>query len=184
MLIKAFYSDPHFGHKNIIQYCQRPFESVHHMNEELISRYNNVISDTDTVIWLGDCGFCKADVLKSILERMNGRKILVFGNHDRSPGIMSSIGFDLVLEESFMHIAGRTCRLKHFPYIDGEPAGVRKDDRYTDKRPPKIKGEILIHGHTHSKSKVNKNMVHVGVDAWDYAPAMFSDVAALITSIT
>ncbi len=179
-MIKAFYSDPHFGHKNIITYANRPFSDVNHMNEELITRYNAVIGPDDMVLWLGDCAFCKMNVFKAYMQRLNGRKMLILGNHDRGYGAMVDAGFDLVMEESFMKIAGKNCRLKHYPYIDAEPKDCRKDDRFKDRRPPRVKGEVLLHGHTHSHKKVFENMVHVGCDAWDHAPAMMTDVEELI----
>lgn len=180
MQVRAFYSDPHFGHKNIIRYANRPFEDVPHMNEGLIARYNEVISPEDTVLWLGDCAFMKGGKFRGIMSRLNGRKVLIRGNHDRGPAKMLEAGFDLVMEECFLVIAGRTCRLKHYPYIEAEPPDCRKDDRYADRRPPRVPGEILIHGHTHSCHRVFQNMVHVGVDAWDWRPALYEEVEDII----
>lgn len=179
-MFKAFYSDPHFGHKNIIKFSNRPFRDVDHMNRGLIERYNAVISKSDTVMWLGDCAFCKPEVFHEIMNELNGNKSLVLGNHDRSAGVMSGLGFDLVLNEGFMKIAEKTCRLSHYPYLNAEPPKYRKDDRFKDRRPQKVKDEVLIHGHTHSSEKVFQNMIHIGCDAWDYKPAMLTEVEELI----
>lgn len=181
-LIKAFFSDPHFGHQNIIKYCNRPFDNVEQMNKTMIEKYNAIIGDDDTVMWLGDC-FFKGPIGKDVMKQLNGHKILVLGNHDKSAGHMAGLGFDLVMEECFMKIAGRTCRLKHYPYFNSEPKGARKDDRYKDRRPPKVKHEALLHGHTHSKIKKYNNMIHCGVDSWNYSPALYSEVEALVAEI-
>lgn len=150
------------------------------MNQGLIDLYNSVIEPEDIVMWLGDCAFMSSKKFKVIMERLNGSKILIRGNHDHSPGKMVKLGFDLVLDECHMIIAGRTCRLKHYPYLGGEPRDCRQDDRYADRRPPKVDGEILIHGHTHAPRKIYKNMIHVGVDAWDCKPALYEEVESII----
>ena len=59
MNIKAFTSDQHFGHEPIITFCDRPFYSLMHMQEELIDRYNSVIGKDDAVVWVGDAFFLK-----------------------------------------------------------------------------------------------------------------------------
>jgi len=40
-------SDHHFGHANIIEYCDRPFSSVGEMNTTLLDRYYETVSAED-----------------------------------------------------------------------------------------------------------------------------------------
>jgi calcineurin-like phosphoesterase family protein len=40
--------------------------------------------------------------------------------------------------------------------------------------------ELLIHGHTHSTEKLNGTQIHVGVDAWNYAPATLKEIEELV----
>ena len=47
-------SDLHFGHENIIRYCDRPFADVDAMNRALVDRWNEVVGDDDVVWVLGD----------------------------------------------------------------------------------------------------------------------------------
>lgn len=183
-MIKAFYSDPHYGHKNIIEYCKRPFEDVEHMQREMIARYNAMIGPDDTVVWCGDCamGQKKLDRLRGVLAALNGVKWLVRGNHDYEPAAMLSAGFSVVADVLFLRIAGRICRVYHYPPAWADTLVHVKDgtDRYAAVRPPEVEGEIIIHGHTHVPHVRERNLIHVGVDAWNYAPAPIEEVAQWI----
>jgi calcineurin-like phosphoesterase family protein len=82
-------SDHHFGHENILKFGRidgtpvRPeFSSVEHMNEEMIRRHNQVVGKNDKVYFLGDVAF-KATDLHAVMPRLNGRKVLILGNHDK-----------------------------------------------------------------------------------------------------
>ena len=76
-------ADPHFGHKNIIQYCNRPFENVEEMDDALINHWNMTVGNDDIVWVLGDFALESKDYTKSIIKSLRGRKRLILGNHDR-----------------------------------------------------------------------------------------------------
>jgi calcineurin-like phosphoesterase family protein len=78
-----FWSDPHFEHSNILDYADRPFANVYHMHDELISRYNACVEDTDTVYVLGDVSMGIVERGLRLISALNGHKILISGNHDR-----------------------------------------------------------------------------------------------------
>lgn len=175
MKITAFTSDTHYGHKNVIRYCNRPFASVEEMTRGLIDRYNAVIGPEDTVFWVGDCFFCSMSKAREILSALNGVKLLVRGNHDKSAATMAAIGFSLVMDQCVLDFSGQAVRVCHYPY---------GDTRYPDRAPMNLKHEKLIHGHTHSVKRVNGKMIHVGVDAWDYRPAVWDEVAEIVGRIS
>ena len=54
--------------------------------------------------------------------------------------------------------------------------------KYLNKRPKRVEGKFLIHGHSHKKSKVSEDgfMIHVGVDAWDYRPVPLEAIEDII----
>ena len=180
MNITAFYADPHFNHMSrsggIIKLADRPFADIDEMNEALIDRYNRAIGELDTVLWVGDCFFYSFRKAREIMDRLNGEKLLVLGNHDKGASSMAKLGF-LVMDKCIMHIAGRACEVNHYPYAGG---GRPEDDGFADHRPKPVKGRILIHGHHHLNRQVYKNMIHVGVDAWDFYPAPMIQVEELI----
>ena len=72
-MFDAVYSDPHFGHKKIHlpDYADRPFSSTEEMREELIRRYNIVVSPLSTVLWLGDSFLCPADEARGALTPLS-----------------------------------------------------------------------------------------------------------------
>jgi len=186
-IVHAIYSDPHFNHKNIIRYCDRCgpdgtlFGTVEAMNEHLIEQYNARVGGQDRVLWLGDCFFKGTyDENVAIMRRLNGHKLLIRGNHDRGQAAMASLGFELVAEELVARIGGRTCRLSHYPYAGLARAG---DLRYVSRAPKKIRGEVLIHGHTHSNKRRVDNRICVCVEAWNYGPAPFDEVRSLVMEV-
>lgn len=67
-----FTSDLHFGHKNIIRFCDRPWNSVEEMDEALINNWNSVVGDDDIVFDLGDFAFASNGRWKELLQRLKG----------------------------------------------------------------------------------------------------------------
>lgn len=81
-----FTSDTHFGHSKIIKYCpdsRGHFDDVDQMNQYLINQWNSVVNSNDIVYHLGDVAFAKAEIVKNIFNELNGKIILVPGNHDK-----------------------------------------------------------------------------------------------------
>lgn len=76
-----FTSDLHFGHNNIMRFCNRPFKSIEEMDEALIQKWNSVVSKNDLVFDLGDFAFAPNWRWKEILGRLNGHHYLILGNH-------------------------------------------------------------------------------------------------------
>lgn len=91
-----FISDTHFGHKRIIQYCNRPWnhgkdengeiiatdEDVIAMDNEMIMRWNSVVKPDDIVWHLGDFALGGKQVAERVFPQLNGKINLVMGNHD------------------------------------------------------------------------------------------------------
>lgn len=177
-IIDAFYSDPHFGHKNIIKYANRPVNSLENMHKNLISLYNCMIDEDDVCLWLGDAFFCCQDEATAILSAMNGKKLIVRGNHDKSANWLLNAGFDMVFDNWIsMKIGDVPVRCCHYPYRYGYD---RHSSEIQNLYPTKRKGEILIHGHTHLREILHGNQIHVGVDATGYMPLRTNEVWSLI----
>ena len=130
-------SDTHFNHKNIIQYEDRPFNSISEMNDVMIKNWNSIITDEDTVIHLGDVGLGNEASLKYIVPSLKGHKILIRGNHDsKSKSFYLDCGFEEVLNNKIENIEGLVVYFSHRP--ESRPGDGSKYD-------------IHIYGHVHSK---------------------------------
>lgn len=181
-----FTSDLHFGHKNVIEFCKRPFSSVEDMERGLISNWNSCVSDGDIVYILGDMFFCGVKKIKEIMPQLNGKKHLVLGNHDWGkvkPRRAEELGFESVTQNSeigFEFQDGKVLMLKlcHFPYSGDHT----KDVRYLEYRPNDV-GGILLHGHVHEAWKVRGRQINVGVDVWDYKPVSQKQIEEIVQSI-
>lgn len=147
-------SDTHFWHSNVIQYENRPFQSAEEMNAEMIKRWNNVVSKGDEVIHLGDVCFSNKENAQAIISKLNGRKRLIMGNHDRrrSPTWWKAVGFDDVSPEPIL-FRGQFI-LSHEPIYDYMPF-------------------INVHGHIHGQVLNVTQYVNVCVEHWDYKPINF-----------
>jgi calcineurin-like phosphoesterase family protein len=77
-----FISDTHFNHHAILTFetYARPFKTIEEHNEYLVEQWNKVVRPIDIVWHLGDVYFNSGH---SYVPRLNGRKKLVMGNHDR-----------------------------------------------------------------------------------------------------
>lgn len=83
--MKKFYiADWHYGHNNCLHFDNRPFKTVEEMNAALVNNWNDVVATEDIVYVLGDMFWCKAGEAQHVLDQLNGRKILIRGNHDRN----------------------------------------------------------------------------------------------------
>jgi len=164
-----FTSDTHFGHKNIIEYSARPFRTldgqldVLAMNEALIRNWNERVRPGDTVYHLGDFAMGKAEDLPGYVARLNGRKELVLGNHDRNPRVMLKAGFDVIHKSLTLKLDGLTLFMRH------HPVGPQEVMPYCD---------LFLHGHVHQEWARRGKLVNVGVDVSGYRPLSLAELLA------
>jgi len=143
-------SDPHFGHENVINFGNRPFDDANHMTEVLVERWNKKVGKRDQVICLGDWSMAAKHY--QIADRLNGMKRLVLGNHDTG---------DLRHLMKYFHsvhgsLQKKDMLLTHIPILMDEY------HRY----------DWVVHGHLHDASQNidDHRYINVNMDAWDYEP--------------
>ena len=160
-----FYTaDLHLGHENIISYCNRPFSSVGEMNETIVSYWNAVVRPEDEVYILGDVLFKINSTSPLYLDRMNGKKHLIIGNHDKRNLKIDRFRalFDSI--DNYLELTGdgRRVILFHYPIVEW--------DGY-------YRGYYHLYGHIHNNdNEANRimqavpNAFNAGVDLNDFTP--------------
>ena len=147
-----FTADLHFGHKNIIKHCNRPFDDVHQMNHTIINNINGVVGVKDQLFILGDFAFRgKRPGEYRKLIKCNSVHV-VLGNHDRlgrfGDGFAS---VDMVRE--IVHF-GQRIFLSHYPHRSW---------------PGRQHGSWMLYGHVHGQFEQQDRLgdlltLDVGVD--------------------
>jgi calcineurin-like phosphoesterase family protein len=174
-----FSSDYHFGHHNIIEYCDRPFESADIMNDQLVNRHNELVKPADTVYMIGDVSMNPKYLY--LVAYMNGIKHLVPGNHDKcwtgNPKWVQryiDAGFSSINRELEISIGGHAVLLNHLPYQS-------RDSRYSEKL-PKYTGKFLLHGHRHSSPDRihSEHSLDIGVDGHNYYPWSKAEILEIV----
>lgn len=172
-----FTADQHWGHKNILKYCNRPFTDVHEMNEALIAQWNAVVGPSDIVYHLGDLSFQSPKAVAELFRRLNGWVRLLCNpwHHDghwlkSGRFIGTTVDPLVVLEGSKLEIPAPCIVLCHYPLAEW--------DR-------KHYGSWHLHGHTHGQFGRIGHILDVGVDQAavlfrQYRPISLEEVSELM----
>ena len=154
-----FTADLHFDHTNIMKHCERPWTKVEDMNQNLIENYNSVVKNSDNVVIAGDITLHtnRKIVEEKFLNRLNGNKIYLKGNHDY-----------WLKEKRYLYhrnINGQFIAVSHYP--------MRSWKNSTH-------GSWNLHGHSHGKLVPFENQYDVGVDNNNYFPISFEQIKEII----
>ena len=160
-------SDLHLSHARIIELCSRPFKGPRDMDATIIHRWNEKVRSKDKVFINGDFSLRKhgySEWYEGLLKKLNGRKILILGNHDYlKPFDYVDMGFESV-HTSFL--------------MEDKKIFIAHDPALAVCMPP---GWKMICGHIHNSFKMltDPNLIlNVGVDVWDFYPVSQEEVDA------
>lgn len=180
-----FSSDQHFGHKNVLNFCKRPFINVKEMNQALIDNWNSVIGHDDIVFVLGDMfWFHSRHEISKLIRKLNSKEIyIVPGNHckrtayelcDERVILLDDVSAIYLREEGKPQIIAEIivshCPLMTWPHRD--------------------QGAYNLFGHIHSgpmcQNKIDRDLplwdkqYDVGVDNNNYTPISFEEIKKII----
>jgi calcineurin-like phosphoesterase family protein len=168
--MRFYTADAHFGHFNVLKYCDRPFPTLHEMHKALTTRWNALVRPEDTVIYLGDfCFHVKKHEVLAYLEKLNGKKILIRGNHDHKA--TRKAFRPECYDEMEVQIGPYNCMCAHVPLYPPGGNVPERDQKINASRMEKYaKYDFIISGHRHEKALWTGNSINVGVDQHDFYP--------------
>lgn len=157
-------SDTHFGHDNIIKYCDRPFN-----HDALIENsWRSMVKYDDDVLHLGDVAIwytAKHLEWLKLVKNLPGQKYLLRGNHDRlSKTQWEKFGMTVISE--FVHdFKGLKVLFSH----------------YADDLGTSGPWDLNIHGHHHNHRphRYNYNgrsFINVSIEQMDYKPIRLKNI--------
>lgn len=124
-------------------YDNRPFKSLDEMHSYILTRWNEKITNGDTVYILGDIALRgRNDALIALVAQLKGKKVLIRGNHDELTDYRYKQLFHEICDykEITENFEGKAYKLVvcHYPILmwNGQH-----------------KGTILLYGHTHNSAE-------------------------------
>lgn len=159
-------SDIHFSHRRIMEFCpdSRPFKDVEEMDQKIIEIWNSMINPEDLTYILGDVAFCNAEKASKLVNRLNGRKVLIRGNHD------SKTSKDQRFLDCFENVRdylrfvhnGHLIVLFHYPIFEWDQMH---------------RGSIHFHGHLHARpTGIDGRIFDVAMDGNNCIPYNMDDL--------
>jgi len=170
-------SDTHLGHFNICKYCHRPFQSRSEMDQTLIDNWNSVVPEDGIVVHCGDFMLPHNTDIKEYmhyLNKLNGRVLLLRGNHDRAELDWENEKLIAVRDQAMVIVDGVKIFAQHYPCAA-------------------FNGDYHIYGHIHTLSDgicygmdaealgaMKKTTYDVGVDQNGYKPISYWELCDII----
>jgi len=171
-----FTADLHFGHSEIIDFCNRPFSDVSEMNRALVSKWNERVRNDDHVYIVGDLFYGGRDAAGqseaiSIVKKLNGILHLVAGNHDFP--YLKNMEYHYLFADvdqiRYLKHDGEYIFLCHYPMA--EWSGY-------------YRGSWHIYGHIHNDKKgsafqylkTQDKALNAGIDICNFSPVAFEEL--------
>ncbi len=165
-------ADHHLNHFNIIEYCNRPFKDLQEMHTCFITNWNKVVQTKDLVYHLGDFAFGGKGIIKCFVKKLNGRIIMLKGNHDHCLKNNNMGLFEKFYKRKQQPVIIRNKRtefmiaMSHFKQASFEM---------------NTKVDLRLHGHSHGCGNGYNDTFDVGVDNCpNFAPVTLEQILTLM----
>jgi calcineurin-like phosphoesterase family protein len=148
-----YISDTHFGHTNMA--LKRGFSSSEEMDEHIVQKWNSKVLKKDTVFILGDITMERPNY--EILNRLNGYKKIVLGNHDKPQHIPKLL---LHVNSVCGMFKKGNIIMTHCPIHESELG------RFSHN----------MHGHVHELTLDDDRYINVSCEAVNYTPMLLEEL--------
>ena len=162
-------SDTHFGHQNIVQFCQRP------ANHEVImlSEWIRSVPEQHQILHLGDVFMGRQGNPRrwaDVVSRLPGEKFLIKGNHDQNNNYLyDRAGFQVI--DEFVHNGYAFTHRPATDLVGGED------------------WDINVHGHIHNNgygmdaTLGYKSYANLSVEVTGFRPVQFGQIERFIQDV-
>jgi len=151
------------------EYFAQLAKAVDRMDETLVDKWNKKVDVTDTVYHVGDVLFHTPEKAVRLLDRLNGKKILIFGNHDKTIKQSAEVRakFERCYDYHELKVGDQMIVLSHYAHL------VWNKSHH---------GSWMLHGHSHGGLvyPFESKMIDVGCDAHQYAPISYDEVKKIM----
>lgn len=173
-----FTADYHLLHTNVIKYDSRPFETVEQMTAIIIQNHNELVKPDDIVFNLGDFALGNSQQAYNILRQLNGRHILIKGNHEKTvidnsklrnafEGIFDYL--EITVHEPKLYKEQQIICLFHYPIHEWNVAHH---------------GAWMLHGHSHGADNYDSSfkILNVGIMLNNYKPFSYKQIKDIMAT--
>jgi calcineurin-like phosphoesterase family protein len=167
-----FISDTHFQHAGILTFKDvngdpvRTFSSVEEMDEHMVERWNSVVKPGDKIYHLGDVFFGSKQTFIPLWKRLNGKKVLILGNHDDALFFATNaLVQKIVVWRTFPQFG---IIATHIPLHEGSCFQHRANIE-----------ALNVHGHLHEKPNPSPRHRNISVERINYTPINVEELRIL-----
>lgn len=151
-------SDEHYGHFNMLRYSKRPFETIEEMNDTLIQNNNEIVSDDDIVVHVGDFTLKSKQEAEKYIKRLKGKHTFLRGSHDYWLPKKAPTMWEMEIEGQYVvacHYCFRVWPKSHY-------------------------GSYNVYGHSHGNLAPIGKQWDVGVDNNNFYPVSFDQLKEIM----
>ena len=185
--MKYFTADTHFGHHNVIGYCNRPFANSVEMNQVMLANLQRGLTEADDLYFLGDWSMDHKyyTLIKSVPFR---HLYFILGNHDKAGKLTKQLEADDLVKRATVtkslkiEIESRELFLVHRPMEASDEMPTlcgHVHEKWLRQEPGAVLQEYRNHRESDPRTIIQP-ILNVGVDQHQFHPISEQRVMALL----